>query len=232
MYPKSLTLDPGRLRPNPWNTNHVSPENEAKLTASIAQRGFIKPVVVREVGADLEILGGEHRWMVATNMKLPEIPVFNLGPISDEEAKKISLIDNARYGADDSISLAQLLSELGDASELQEYLPYTNDDLSAIFSTVDIALDKLDLDTDESETSDAADEPKITPAPKTHAVMRFQVPLGDSEKLADLIARTAKRHGFTAGSELQNAGDALVLLLLGSGAAAPEFPEGLDDDPA
>lgn len=234
MYPKFLMLPPGALRPNPWNTNHVSPDNETKLTNSLTNLGWLGPVVVREVVGELEILGGEHRWMVAQSLGHTTIPVMNLGPKSDVDAKKIGLALNARYGVDDAVSLAKLLSEFDDSVDLQSFLPYNNDDIKSIFSSVDIALDKLDLDEDGSETDVAADEPKIAAPPKTHTVMRFQVPLGDSEKIADLIARTTKRQGFTHGSDLQNAGDALVLLLIGStpAPAADEFPDELDAAPA
>ncbi len=45
MYPKSLQTKPSDLRPNPWNSNHVAPDNEAKLTASIRQRGIVRPIL-------------------------------------------------------------------------------------------------------------------------------------------------------------------------------------------
>lgn len=229
MIPKFQSVDPARLRPNPWNTNHVSPENEAKLTESITQHGMFKPIVVREVDGGLEILGGEHRWIVSKNLGLKEVPIVNLGTISDDKAKKIGLIDNSRYGADDTISLAELLKDLGPSDTLQAFLPYTDADLTQIFSSVNIALDTLDLDAGEPEST-SSDETKITPAPKTHTTMRFQVPVTDAERIADVIARTSKRQGFTTGSELQNAGDALVFLLVGSSQPEPEFPEGFDDD--
>ncbi|AMB48286.1 ParB/RepB/Spo0J family partition protein [Methylobacterium sp. AMS5] len=231
MYPKALSLPPDRLVPNSWNTNHVSPENEAKLTASIRRLGLIESIVVRENGKDLEILSGEHRVQICVQLKVPLIPVLNLGPISEDEAKQIGLVLNERYGSDDAIELAELLKGFGDGFDFQEILPWSNDDITQIFSSVDIALDKLDLDAGESESDATSDpeEPKLPAAPKTHRVMRFQVPEGDADKLAELIARTQKRQGFTAGSELQNAGDALVHLLLGKTAPATvDFPDALD----
>nr|EKV2115583.1 chromosome partitioning protein ParB [Acinetobacter baumannii] len=37
-----IWVDPAQLQPNPWNSNIVSPENEAKLKASIERRGMFK----------------------------------------------------------------------------------------------------------------------------------------------------------------------------------------------
>lgn len=214
--PKQLSVHPDLLRPNPWNTNFVSPENEAKLAESMRQLGMFKPIVVREKPDDstqYEILGGEHRWQEAKRAGMTEVPIFNLGAISDELAKKISLADNARYGADDTLKLSELLSDLGTAEDLSQLLPYTQTDLEAVFSASNIALDELDLDEKFETDEKAPDEPKVAKAPKTHTVMRFKVPVGDAERITELIAKTQKHHGLTSSDELTNAGDALVQLL-------------------
>jgi len=210
--PKLLHLDPADLRPNKWNSNVVSPENERKLERAIERFGFFKPVVVREVDGVLEIIGGEHRWGAAKRLGMKEIPAVNLGPIDDKTAKEISIADNARYGADDSVLLAQLFEEIG-LEDVQNFLPYSEVDTRELFSATDIALDDLELD--EPEEAPAAEVSAPLPkAPKTHTIMRFKVPVTDAERLTALIAKTQKTHGFTTGDELTNAGDALVQLLL------------------
>jgi len=221
MQPNSLQVSPTELRPNPWNSNHVAPDNEGKLVASIRERGIVRPILVRETDAGFEILGGEHRWRCASDLGLATVPVLNFGRISDDEAKKIGLIDNARYGEDDASELAALLRSLDDVEGFQETMPFTDQEITSIFSSSTIALEDLDLDETESETAPEDDHP-VAAAPKTHAMMRFQVPLADAERLTDLITRTAKRQGFETGTALMNAGDALCFLLLG--AAAPPVP--------
>lgn len=228
MQPKSLRVAPADLRPNPWNSNHVAPANEEKLKASILDRGIVRPLLVRETATGLEILGGEHRWRVASDLGLADVPVLNFGPVDDDEAKKIGLIDNARYGEDDAAELADLLRSLADVEGFQDTMPFTDDEITSIFSSSSIALEDLDSDTSESEIA-TEDEIPVAAAPKTHTMMRFQVPLADAERLTDLITRTAKRQGFEAGTALMNAGDALCHLLLG--AAAPPVPGAGEDDP-
>jgi ParB-like chromosome segregation protein Spo0J len=214
---RALVIHPNRLRPNPWNTNLVSPENEAKLAKSLDELGQFKPIIVRflpdlRTDTDYEILGGEHRWQIAMNTGLHEVHIFDLGVVDDIKAKKISLADNPRYGADDTLALAKLLGELGTADELQAILPYTDADISAIFSATDIALEELDLPDDFDST--AAPEIKAPErATKTHTIMRFKVPLTDAEKITEKISKTQKRQGFSSSDELTNAGDALVHLL-------------------
>lgn len=208
--PQVTLLPPESLVPNPWNTNVVSPDNEAKLEESIKRFGMFKPVVVRELAdGTLQIIGGEHRAGAARRMGIKAIPVVNLGRIDDHKAKEISLVDNGRYGADDTLQLAELLEGLGNADELASFMPYSETDLASIFSSVNIALDDLDLD-DAEETAPSL--PKEKPI-QTHAVMRFKVPVDDQGWIADLVEKTMKQQKFTEEDSLTNAGDALVYLL-------------------
>jgi ParB-like chromosome segregation protein Spo0J len=216
--PKLLTVHPDRLRPNTWNTNFVSPENEVKLSRSLEELGQFKPIIVRTLPdglTDWEILGGEHRWSVAKEKGLKEVIIFDLGEVDDLKAKKISLADNPRYGSDDTLALAKLFKELGSADELQQILPYTDADMSAIFASTDIALDELDLPESFDAEKPELEEIKQKKEPKTHTIMRFKVPLSDAEKITEMVTKTQKRQSFTSSDELTNAGDALVHLLFG-----------------
>lgn len=223
--PKAMIVDADKLRPCPWNTNILTPENEAKLEASIKRFGFFRPVVVREVGGELEILGGEHRWQIAKKLGM-KVPVMNLGAIDDTKAREIMLTDNARYGVDDTISLAEFLKEMGDTAALQDFLPYTETDIAEIFSSVDIALDDLEIEENFEQEAEKEPEPPAAKAPKTHTIMRFKVSLRDAERLTALIASTQKKHGYTAADDLTNAGDALVHLLFDQFETPAEEDEG------
>ena len=208
--PQATLLPPESLTPNPWNTNIVSPDNEAKLEESIKRFGMFKPVVVRELAdGTLQILGGEHRAGAARRMGIKKVPVINLGRIDDQKAKEISLVDNGRYGADDTLQLAELLEGLGNADELASFMPYSESDLSSIFSSVNIALDELDLHDLEEQ---APSVPKERPI-QTHQVVRFKIPVDDASWITDLIEKAMKSQKFTDSDSLTNAGDALVYLL-------------------
>jgi ParB family chromosome partitioning protein len=211
MTPTSITVNPALLAPNPWNTNGMGPDAELKLEESIRQFGMFKPVIVRRLeNGSLQIIGGEHRATIAKRMGMAEIPAVDLGRLSDQEAKKVGLLDNSRYGTDDTFLLAELLEGLGNAEDLAKYMPYSESDLASIFSSVNIALDDLDIPDDE-------DSLPITPREKTvqtHQVMRFKVPAEDAVRIQELVERTMKTHKFSESDALTNAGDALVHLLL------------------
>jgi ParB-like chromosome segregation protein Spo0J len=214
---RQVQVDPRVLRPNPWNTNRVSPENMVKLKRSITDLGFVSAVVARQLkDKSLEILGGQHRTEAAIELGLATIPVLDLGFVDDDRAKKIGLIDNARYGTDDTLALARLLEEIGATQEdMASILPFSEADITGIFSSLDIDLDRLG-DEDEEPTEPSA--PKDRPL-KTHEVMRFRLSLADAERVRKEIERIIGEEGFNDEDEMSNAGRALAFALL-SGASS------------
>lgn len=208
--PRYTEANPRDLKPNPWNTNVVPPENEEKIDASLKRFGMFKPIIVRTlIDGTLQILGGEHRKDSAIRLGMASVPIVNLGNISEERAKEIGLVDNGRYGHDDAAALAVLLESLGGASELEDFMPFSSEDMAAIFSAT-VAIDDLELPSDPAGATPSLQKEA---AAKTHTIMRFKVPVGDVEKVSDLIEKTMKRQGFTEEDSLANAGNALVHLL-------------------
>lgn len=201
-------VDPKLLKESGWNVNIVSPDNEAKIKNSLDRFGFFKPILVRETPAGLQIIGGEHRWAVALREGYDEVPVINLGAIDDTQAKEISLVDNGRFGHDDILQLGELLSSIGDISDLQTFLPYESGELESMFSSVSIALDDLELGEED-------EKPPVLPAAKPaqeFQMMRFKVPVGDAEMVQKRIDKIMKTQKFTEEDSLTNAGHALVHL--------------------
>lgn len=202
-----IEINPRSLRPNPWNTNSVAPDNMEKLAASLERHGWVKPVLARETEDGIEILGGQHRTMAAIELGHETVPVLVLEDVDDTRAKEIGLIDNARYGDDDVIGLAELLDELGGASAMATFLPIGDEELAAL--ATDISDDDIDDLLDDSEKPDPDDKPS-KPAAKTHQVMRFKVPIADADRVTDFFERVMEDQGFTEEDALTNAGDALV----------------------
>lgn len=211
-------MDPRLLKANPFNTNRVGPENMAKLEASIRDLGFVTAVVVRELGdGSLQILGGQHRVETACKMGLKEVPVINLGRIADVKAKKIGLVDNSRYGIDDTIGLAALYEDIGLSSEdLAKFLPFTQQDFESISRAVEIDVDELDFVTSDEDPEVDVEEVRAPKPAKTHDFLRFRVSMGDAERIRQKIEKTIKAEGLADDDDLTSAGSALALLLLGS----------------
>lgn len=209
--------NPKSLKPNPWNSNRVGAENMAKLKRSISELSFASAVVCRELSdGSLQILGGHHRVEAAIELGIKEIPVLNLGHMPDDQARKIGLVDNSRYGIDDTISLAKIYEDLGLSSdELASFLPYTDIDFDTVKKAIEIDLDDLDIIIDEDDKPDADTSERQKPQ-RTHEILKFRVALGDAEKIRVRVEKTMKREGFSDdGDEMTAAGQALAHMLLG-----------------
>lgn len=213
-------LNPKSLKKNPWNPNEVDPINQDKIVESLRTVKFFKPILCRELpNGDLEILGGEHRVDASVTLGLPEVPVINLGRITDAEAKKIGLLDNGRYGHDNHEKMAALLSDsdLGTAEELLSILAIDAAELSTYFehetlSAADFAM------LDERE-DDAPREMNLAGAVsdiQTHAILRYKVTVEDAATINDLLAKVKSVQGFVDSDDLSNSGNALVHVLLGA----------------
>lgn len=210
---KLIQLNPNELKPNNWNSNHLTPEAELKLENSLTRfNGLFKPILVRELSTgEYEILGGAHRAAAAERLGIESVPVLNLGHVDDQKAKEISLIDNGRYGHDDAAQLSRLLAELGTPQDIASFMPFDLAELDTITSVAALDLDKLDLDVD--DTTDDTLEAKPARAPKTNVIMRFKIPIEDQAHLETVFKRIIADQELVDSDSLVNAGDALVWLI-------------------
>lgn len=210
-------ISPKKLKKNQWNTNKVSIENEEKLDKSLKEYGLFKPILCRTVNDELEIIGGEHRVESAIRNGISEIPIINLGNISDDKAKKMGLIDNGRYGSDDFVELQELINSLESPNELLEVLPYSLEDFEGIFKADEIDLDNIPSfeENSEIEDSDETENNFVQKLLETHAIVKFKIPLEFLQDLNNKIKNKEQELNTEYGDSLVNAGNALLALLFG-----------------
>jgi len=65
----------------------------AELTASIAEKGVLQPLLVRPAGDGYEIVAGERRFRAAQRAGLDRVPVV-VRELSDQETLEIAIIEN------------------------------------------------------------------------------------------------------------------------------------------
>lgn len=193
---KLESIDPFQLKPNPWNSNKMDRPNFEKLKLSVQNLSMFKPIVVRQLEDDtLEILGGAHRAEAAKELKFPTVPVFNIGKIDDERAKEISLIDNTRYGEDDSELLSKILDEI-DTTLLESIMP----DIPVVLPDVeDVSLDDL-----RKEAKDEDEEFKT---------LHYRYPIDKAEEVEAVLARVAVDKGFKFPDGYTNYAEALFYIV-------------------
>lgn len=212
IYP-TITVRLDALQKNPWNPNVVDPINQEKIKQSMLREGVFRPLVVRELDdGTLEIIGGEHRVDAAKELGIEDMPAINLGKIDDAKAKRITLLDNGRYGDEDPQKMRALLEDdIGSAEDLLAILPIDETELTSYFehemSDFDIDAELGDDQDDDELDLDIKDSPT-----KSHDILRFKVTVEDAETLREKINAICEEQGFTESDKLTNAGDALVWL--------------------
>jgi len=129
------------LKPNKWNPK-IGPEDDLdvqqqyeEVVKSIKNHGLVEPILVRssKEGKKLgfyEIINGYHRFLACKELKFDEIIVNDLGDVSDQEAKKLTIVTEEIKIPIDQAKLSQLLKEMlenEDLDKLVEGLPYSKE---------------------------------------------------------------------------------------------------------
>jgi ParB family chromosome partitioning protein len=89
-------IEIGRIRPNPNQPRKLFDDAAiGELAESIAERGILQPILVREKADGFEIVAGERRWRAAQRARLHKIPAL-VRTIDDAGTAEIALIENVQ----------------------------------------------------------------------------------------------------------------------------------------
>ena len=110
-----LQLDIGKIVPNPHQPRkEFAADKLDELSASIAARGLIQPVIVRPLGdGRYELIAGERRWRAAGKAGLARIPAV-VRQAESAEAIELALIENIQRQDLNPIETAQAYRHLAD----------------------------------------------------------------------------------------------------------------------
>ncbi len=81
-----------QVDPNPDQPRQVMGDL-SELMASIAEKGVIEPLIVRQQGARFQIIAGERRYQASVRVGLTEVPVI-IRDVDDSEVIELALIEN------------------------------------------------------------------------------------------------------------------------------------------
>ncbi|MDV3257426.1 MAG: ParB/RepB/Spo0J family partition protein [Sphingomonas sp.] len=87
-------VEVARIRPNPAQPRKLFDDQAlADLAASIAERGVLQPILLRQVADGFELVAGERRWRAAQKARLHEIPAI-IREFDEESRAEVALIEN------------------------------------------------------------------------------------------------------------------------------------------
>jgi ParB family chromosome partitioning protein len=110
------------LDPNPNQPRQVMGDL-SELIASIAEKGVIEPLVVRQRGERFQIIAGERRYQASVQAGLRELPVV-VREVDDTEVIELALIENLQRKDLTPFEEAEALHSLA------ERCGYTHEDLA------------------------------------------------------------------------------------------------------
>lgn len=116
-------VNPGTLRANDYNPNHVAPPEMALLKLSLVENGWTQPIVAH---LDGEIVDGFHRWTLASTDKDVQAltgglcPVVRLRDISESDARLATIRHNRARGSHYVVQMAEIVLDLADAGMTDE----------------------------------------------------------------------------------------------------------------
>jgi ParB family chromosome partitioning protein len=110
------------LDPNPGQPRQVMGDL-SELMASVAEKGIIEPLVVRQRGSRYQIIAGERRYHAAVQVGLREVPVV-LREVDDVEVLELALVENLQRKDLTAFEEAEALQQLA------EKCGHTHEDLA------------------------------------------------------------------------------------------------------
>lgn len=142
-----------RVLPYERNARTHSEAQVAQIAGSIAEFGFVNPVLIDQRGT---IIAGHGRVMAARKLGLAEVPVVRLEHLTDAQRRALTLADNriAESAGWDEKLLSEELAQLADDDFKLDVLGFNDAELQDLLGTdADVAID------DAEDADDVPDAP-------------------------------------------------------------------------
>jgi DNA modification methylase len=143
-----------RLIPYARNARTHSDEQVAQVAASVAEFGFVNPILV---GPDGVLIAGHARLLAARKLRLAEVPVLVLGHLNETQRRALVIADNRlamNAGWDEEMLRVELESLQEDGFDL-DIVGFTEEEMEGL------------LRDPEEATKGQTDEDAVPEAPET-----------------------------------------------------------------
>ena len=175
-----VALPVAGLIPYAENARTHSPTQVAQIAASIAEFGFVNPVLVDGEGV---LIAGHGRIMAAKQLGLATVPVLRLGHLSPVQARALRLADNQialNSGWDEALLAAEIARIRDEAVVDLDTLGFSGMELDRLLAAADAGL---------GGEADEAPEPPTNPVTRAGDLWRcgeHRLLCGDATVLADV----------------------------------------------
>jgi ParB family chromosome partitioning protein len=159
----------------------------SELMASIAEKGIIEPIIVRQRGQRFQIVAGERRYQAAVQVGMSEIPVV-IREVDDAEIIEIALIENIQRKDLTAFEEAEALFSL------QTRCNYTHEDMARRLGKSRTAItESLSLN---GMPEDVKNLCRLADIHSKSMLLQI-VRQNDSEKMVALVEKVSREGGAT-----------------------------------
>ena len=174
------------LDPNPGQPRQVMGDL-SELMASVAEKGIIEPLIVRQRGGRYQIIAGERRYHAAVQVGLSEVPVI-VREVDDIEVMELALVENLQRKDLTAFEEAEALLQLA------QKCSYTHEDMARKLGKGRTSItESLSLNTMPEEVRNLCRLADITSKSTLLTIARQQ----DPAKMLALLEKLAGQGGAT-----------------------------------
>jgi ParB family transcriptional regulator, chromosome partitioning protein len=174
------------IDPNPNQPRQVMGDL-SELMASIAEKGIIEPLIVRQRGGRFQIVAGERRYQAAVQVGLREVPIV-IREADDNEVIEVALIENIQRKDLTAFEEAEALQSLASRCG------YTHEDMARKLGKSRTSItESLSLNNMPDEVKNLCRLADIT----SKSLLLEIVRQGDAQKMVALVERIARDGGAT-----------------------------------
>jgi len=174
------------IDPNPNQPRQVMGDL-SELMASIAEKGIIEPIIVRQRGGRFQIVAGERRYQAAVQVGLREVPIV-IREVDDNEIIEIALIENIQRKDLTPFEEAEALHSLATRCS------YTHEDMARRLGKSRTSItESLSLNNMPDEVKNLCRLADIS----SKSLLLEVVRQGDPQKMVALVEKIARDGGAT-----------------------------------
>lgn len=144
------------VKPNDYNPKERGSDKQKNIKRGLEAKGLLMPIFVRETKKGLEIVDGEQRWTSLKDAGNDKALIYNLGEMSDQEAKEMTLWFEEQVPFD-RVLQAQLVKDMTETYDNLE-LPYLDDEVENMIKILDYDPNALEDEEFDDPASDNFDK--------------------------------------------------------------------------
>lgn len=138
-------MDLAKLVKANWNYKVENADLSRKLVSNMKRNGQIENLLVRPLETGFyEVVNGNHRLDAMEELGIKKVMVFDLGNISDAQARRIAVETNETKFLADTALLADVIGEILEefpVEDLTETMPYTKQEIEDYSKLLDFDWD-------------------------------------------------------------------------------------------